>query len=434
MFPKVVTFTEAKARKERQGSCRLAVNQENNLVAIGWIDGNPVHLITTADGTEMTHVKRRDQQEQRRQSAPTAVRKYGHGMQAVDRFDQLMSLYSLAKRHAFKKWYLKLTMALLDVGMINAEIHYFMVNPDEKKGMYRYNYREKLCSQLFDTDWSLYEGMTNNDALEAINEAQQSQECSSDDNEVGTARRKTKYNNAASCTPVMVNQYITANSPNEDTEEARVKTYKGVCCQVCLFEGRKTRTKSVAFCGKHGIRTCLTTPNLLSYSIDKFKNAVETSTETELAMWRCPDVSDSCWRKAHSFYIVRGLWGEESKLPGSNDHKTFRHHGVKVSSILYKNREDWMLKHNLISKKGGTRGRKSRKRQTTSTAGEPSSTTKTKRRRQNHEKPSAASTTTDTVRVSGNMVDETHNDNCRSDDDESDDSLLKQARNQQVSV
>ena len=217
MFPKVVTFTEAEARKERRGSCRLAVNQENNLVAIGWIDGNPVHLITTADGTEKTHVTRRVQQEQRRQSAPTAVRKYGHGMQAVDRFDQLMSLYSLAKRHAFKKWYLKLTMALLDVGMINAEIHYFIVNPDEKKGMYRYNYREKLCSQLFDTDWSLYEGMTNNDVLEAINRSQQRNEEDSD-GEAQDNRRRRKYD-FDSCTPLMVNQYVTANPQNEDTAE-----------------------------------------------------------------------------------------------------------------------------------------------------------------------------------------------------------------------
>jgi hypothetical protein len=210
------------------------------------------------------------QQEQRRQSAPTAVRKYGHGMQAVDRFDQLMSLYSLAKRHAFKKWYLKLTMALLDVAIINAEIHYFMANPDEKRGTYRYNYREKLCSQLLDTDWSLYEGMTNNDALEAISEAQQSQECRSEDNEDSRNNRQTMKLDS-SCTPLMVNQYITVNSANEDTEEAHVKTYKGVRCQVCLFEGRKTRTKSVAFCGKHGIRACLTTPNLLSYKMRNSK-------------------------------------------------------------------------------------------------------------------------------------------------------------------
>jgi hypothetical protein len=142
-----VIFTEAEARKEKRGTSRLAVNKENNLVAIGWIDGNPVHMITTADGTEISQVKRRIQQEQKYQSAPIAVQKYNHGMQAVDRFDQLMSLYSLAKCHAFKKWYLKLTMALLDVAMVNAEIHYFLVNRDEKKGEYRFNYREKLCSR-----------------------------------------------------------------------------------------------------------------------------------------------------------------------------------------------------------------------------------------------------------------------------------------------
>jgi hypothetical protein len=373
MFPKMVTFTEAEARKERRGSCRLAVNQENNLVAIGWIDGNPVHLITTADGTEMTQVKRRVQQEQRQQSAPTAVRKYGRGMQAVDRFDQLMSLYSLAKRHAFKKWYLKLTMALLDVGMINAEIHYFMVNPDEKRGMYRYNYREKLCAQLFDTDWSLYEGMSNNDALEAMRGEQEDVE------EVRNFGPMNKGNSIVSCTPLMVNQYITSNYHQDDTDEAPVKTYKGVCCQVCMFEGRKTRTKSVAFCANHGIRACLTTPNLSSFTNKKFQNAVEKSTKEELAMWRCPMDTDSCWSKAHAFYIGRGLWRQGS-LPNANDVTTFRHHGVKITSTLYKNKEDWMLKHGLISKKGGTRGRKSQKRQTVA---EQSTTQETKRRRQN---------------------------------------------------
>jgi Transposase IS4 len=57
MFPKAVIFTEAEARREKRGTSCLAVNKENNLVAIGWIDGNPVHLITTADGTEISHVK-----------------------------------------------------------------------------------------------------------------------------------------------------------------------------------------------------------------------------------------------------------------------------------------------------------------------------------------------------------------------------------------
>ena len=96
MFPKAAIFTKAIARKERRGASRLAVNLENNMVAMGWIDGNPVQLITTADGTELSHVKRRVEREQQQQSAPMALRKYNRGMQAVDRFDQLMSLYSLA--------------------------------------------------------------------------------------------------------------------------------------------------------------------------------------------------------------------------------------------------------------------------------------------------------------------------------------------------
>jgi hypothetical protein len=102
--------------------------------------------------------------------------------------------------------------------------------------------------------------MTNNDVLEAINQGQKSDE--DIDHEVtanGTSEKK-KGDETVACTPLMVSQYITHD---EDTEEAPVKTYKGACCQVCLFEGRKTRTKWVAFC--HWIRACLTTPNLLSY-------------------------------------------------------------------------------------------------------------------------------------------------------------------------
>jgi len=290
----------------------------------------------------------------------------------------------LAKRHAFKKWYLKLSMALLDVAMVNAEIHYFMVNLVEKKGMHRYNYREKLCSQLFDTDWSLYEGMTNNDVLEAICEGKKDEDAS--DEQGGIRLQAMMNNNVPACTPLMVNQYGTTNLQNEDTEETPVKTYKGVCCQVCLFEGRKTRTKSVAFCGKHGIRACRTTPNLMSYKDNKFKNAVETSTREELAMWRCPDVSSSCWSKAHSFYIASCLWGQQITAPPSstNDSQAFRLHGVKISSAIYKNKEDWMLRHMLISKKGGTRGRKSKRLlpSTHTTDSKEPSTRKTKRRRQ----------------------------------------------------
>jgi hypothetical protein len=64
---------------------------------------------------------------------------------------------------------------------------------------------------------------------------------------------------------------------------------------------------------------------------------------------------------------------------------------VKVSSELYQKKEDWMLQHQLISQKGGTRGRKSTKRPNASTT--ETSTQKPKRRRQNE---AATTTTADT--------------------------------------
>ena len=58
--------------------------------------------------------------------APTSIKRYNHGMQAVDWFDQLLSLFSLAKRHPFKKYYNKLAMALLDIALVNAEQHFYI--------------------------------------------------------------------------------------------------------------------------------------------------------------------------------------------------------------------------------------------------------------------------------------------------------------------
>ena len=61
-----------------------------------------------------------------------AIRKFNHGMHGVDRFDLLVSLFSLAKQHSFRKYYNKLTMGLLDFALVNAELHYFMANKEAK--------------------------------------------------------------------------------------------------------------------------------------------------------------------------------------------------------------------------------------------------------------------------------------------------------------
>jgi hypothetical protein len=65
------------------------------LAAFSWIDGNAVHLLTTADGTEKSKVTRRVGSEQQQYAAPVAVPRYNKGMQAIDRFDQLLSCFHL---------------------------------------------------------------------------------------------------------------------------------------------------------------------------------------------------------------------------------------------------------------------------------------------------------------------------------------------------
>ena len=84
--------------------------------------------------------------------------------------------------------------------------------------MYRFNYREKLCCQLFDTDWSLYESMTNNDLLEAINQSQKPDEDSDDEVTANGTSQKKRGDESVACTPLVVNQSITHD---EDTEQLR---------------------------------------------------------------------------------------------------------------------------------------------------------------------------------------------------------------------
>lgn len=157
MFPESIQFSKTEARNSERGSMKVVANIKHKMAAMGWVDGHPVHFLTTADGTKESIVQRRVRDERKSFKAPMAVRKFNHGMQGVDRFDQLVVLFSLAKNHCFKKYYNKLTMSLLDFALVNAEIHYFMVNDDAKKRKnHRLRFREDLCHTMYETDWNTY--------------------------------------------------------------------------------------------------------------------------------------------------------------------------------------------------------------------------------------------------------------------------------------
>jgi hypothetical protein len=132
-FPKGVCFTNAEATKSGRGAIKRMVDVKHGITCYGWVDGNPVHFLTTADGSEVVTVQRRVNSERRQVSAPVGIKRYNNGMQGVDRHDQLRKLFSIADRHGFKKYYMKIFLGLLDMAMVNAWLHYKLVNPTGAK-------------------------------------------------------------------------------------------------------------------------------------------------------------------------------------------------------------------------------------------------------------------------------------------------------------
>jgi hypothetical protein len=58
LIPSYILFAKSEARnKEARGATKIAVNKKYGLVAVEWIDGNPVHIISSADTEEMATVQ-----------------------------------------------------------------------------------------------------------------------------------------------------------------------------------------------------------------------------------------------------------------------------------------------------------------------------------------------------------------------------------------
>eukprot|EP00957_Ditylum_brightwellii_P053159 4030773-Ditylum_brightwellii.AAC.1 len=81
----------------KQQSYKVAANRQHEIIAYGWLDGNPVYLVSTADGTGLTFVKQQVQSSKQRINAPIGVKSYSNAMQAVDHIDQIMCLFALVQ-------------------------------------------------------------------------------------------------------------------------------------------------------------------------------------------------------------------------------------------------------------------------------------------------------------------------------------------------
>ena len=172
LIPPYILFTKAEGnKKENRGSVKMTVNERYGLIAAGWIDGNPVHIISSADTTDLTQVRRRVGGDRKLIQAPEAVANYNKGMDGVDRHDQYRSLISLCSRHGFKKYYVKLMLALADIAITNANLHFKLrwkgVQGSPMSSMSRVDFFMDIADKLMSADrkWAVDAGVV---GLEAI--------------------------------------------------------------------------------------------------------------------------------------------------------------------------------------------------------------------------------------------------------------------------
>jgi hypothetical protein len=172
--PACILYSKQEARNLPRGSFRTAVSHQHRLVACSWLDGNVVNVLSTADSSETSKVKRRVGSYVRNNHTfylltysfacrsfgwhmcPAIIPKYNKYMQGVDRHDQLRERFSMAKGHSFKKWFKKLAFALLDMAATNAYILWRKVELQQRRDPHMY-FQRTLGAQLLRTDWEKYD-------------------------------------------------------------------------------------------------------------------------------------------------------------------------------------------------------------------------------------------------------------------------------------
>jgi hypothetical protein len=127
MVPASIVYTKAEAEKSGRGALKWAVNLLAGIFAFGWTIGNPVHMLSTPDGSyQMMTVSCKIGKDKRDVPAPKTVKSYNAYMQGVDFHDQLWATLALTKRHGFKKWYVKMWLAMIEIAFSNASICCFL--------------------------------------------------------------------------------------------------------------------------------------------------------------------------------------------------------------------------------------------------------------------------------------------------------------------
>ena len=350
-LPSFVHFSKNEVKNLPRGCFRLATNKEFNLSCYAWNDKNPVHILSSADGTDIDMTKRRSKSEKIDVLCPSAIKRYNLGMQGVDQFNKLLTLFSLANLK-FNKYYKKIAMVLLDFGLTNAYIHYKLANRGKLDKKYsRVDFMERLQEQMIGKNWSEKVLQMNMVESEYANSEYISKTLDSDkdlfDKEMGCGKHSIILSKNPSssrfsmpvvqniCSPVGLqipskHDLISLSTMNDIVlRNIQSLPDSKKICQICEFEGRGRKRKAVNMCSYHQIRAC-TSQNpdsrLMKAFIHFGKKYINFDIDS-MDSWLCPDTHQTCWEKAHNFYIPKGLFYIES-----NDH-LFSQNSIDVNKF-----------------------------------------------------------------------------------------------------
>jgi len=120
-------------------------------------------------------------------------------------------------------------------------------------------------------------------------------------------------------------------------------------CQVCNYELRRPKWKSIVVCTKHGVRLCTAVNGPRETSLPKLYK--QDGTEVTDYSWTCPTEA-SCWAKFHEFYEPKGLFTR--KQLNLNESK-IKFGGVVYTSELYQKKYE-ALGIEINAKKGRSTG------------------------------------------------------------------------------
>ena len=268
------------------------VSVSGQLVAASWIDGNPVNIISSADGSDVGHVYRLIGKESLRFPAPTCVGEYNKHMQGVDRFDQLRAKYSLADGHSMKKWHKKLALAFIDIARVNAYITKRLRDVEKDSRQSRNPHRDfmiQLATELINGSWkttAIDDGFSyGNNSLLSANDS------------IGSMLMSSPPPTPPATPTAVVCEFVMSGHEFPDATRGK----RG--CRVCMFEGR-TATMVTNYCKQHKVCLCaLTYPAV---------------TKPGLAKLVCPNIDWNCWRKYHEYYLPSGLFNAQGHIRRSS--------------------------------------------------------------------------------------------------------------------